>query len=58
MPLMKSQVRNVGKQLQIKQDILLLFNFLMNFYFVYVSLWDTEHAQKVKMLCVKGNLIE
>ena len=57
MPLMKSQARNVGKQLQIKQELLLQFYFLMNFYYVYVSLWDTEHAQKVKMLCVKGNLI-
>ena len=58
MPLMKSQVRNVGKQLQIEQELLLLFNFLMNFYFVYVSLWDTEHAQEVKMLRVEGNLIK
>ena len=58
MPLMKSQARNVGKQLQIKQELLLLFNFLMIFYFVYVLLWDTEHAQEVKMLRVEGNLIK
>ena len=58
MPLMKSQARNVGKQLQIKQELLLLFYFLMNNYLVYISLWDTEHAPKVKMPCVKGNLIK
>ena len=48
MPLMKSQARNVGKQLQIKQELLLQ---LMNSYYVYVSLWDS-------MLCVKGDLIK
>ena len=48
MPLVKSQARNVGKQLQIKQELLLQ---LMNFYYVYVSLWD-------RMLCVKGNLMK
>ena len=48
MPLMKSQARNVGKQLQIKQELLLQ---LMNSYYVHVSLWDS-------MLCVKGNLIK
>ena len=58
MPLMKSQARNVGKQLQVKQELLLLFYILMNNYLVYISLWDTEHAQKVKMLFVKGNLIK
>ena len=58
MPLMKSQARNVGKQLQIKEELLLLFYFLMNNYLVYISLWDAEHAQKVKMLYVKGNLIK
>ena len=58
MPLMKSQARNVEKQLQVKQELLLLFYILMNNYLVYISLWDTEHAQKVKMLFVKGNLIK
>ena len=46
------------KQLHFKQQLLFVFYFIMNIYLVYVSLWDTEHAQKVKMLCVKGNLIE